>query len=192
MLQRTLGEDIAVKTVARRGPVARACRSSQLEDAILNLAVNARDAMPKGGQLVIETANVHLDADYAAEHVEVTPGDYVAVIVTDSGSGMAPGGRRARLRSIFHHQGRGTRHRPRAEHGLRLREAVARPCEDLQRGRARHEHQALPAASRSAEARDGGAAARPRVHPAAARPSWSSRMRGRAHDGGEYAGEPRL
>ena len=90
MLQRTLGEDIAVKTVIGEDLWPALADPSQLEDAILNLAVNARDAMPKGGQLVVETANVHLDEQYAAEHVEVTPGDYVAVVVTDSGGGMAP------------------------------------------------------------------------------------------------------
>jgi PAS domain S-box-containing protein len=90
MLQRTLGEDIAVKVVISDGLWPAFADPAQLEDAILNLAVNARDAMPKGGQLVIEAANVHLDEQYAAENVEVTAGDYVAVIVTDSGGGMAP------------------------------------------------------------------------------------------------------
>ena len=63
---------------------------SQIEDVILNLAVNARDAMPNGGQLVIETANAVLDEKYAAQNVEVTAGDYVSVSITDSGSGMPP------------------------------------------------------------------------------------------------------
>jgi len=90
MLQRLLGEDIAVKAVLTGDPWSAVADPSQIEDAILNLAVNARDAMPKGGDLMIETANVHLDEHYAAQHVEVTPGDYVALTMTDSGTGMPP------------------------------------------------------------------------------------------------------
>jgi PAS domain S-box-containing protein len=90
VLRRTLGEDIAVKVVPADALWPALADPSQIEDVILNLAVNARDAMPNGGQLVIETANVHLDEQYAAHNVEAAPGDYVAVIVTDSGTGMAP------------------------------------------------------------------------------------------------------
>jgi len=90
VLRRTLGEDIAVKTVLADALWPALADPSQIEDAILNLAVNARDAMPKGGQLVIETANAHLDEHYAARNVEVAPGDYVAVTVADSGAGMPP------------------------------------------------------------------------------------------------------
>src|SRR5262245_25417984 len=88
ILRRTLGADIAIKTALAPDLWPAIADPSQLEDAILNLAVNARDAMPKGGQLVIETANAHLDEHYAAQNVDVIPGDYVAVIVTDSGNGM--------------------------------------------------------------------------------------------------------
>jgi CheY-like chemotaxis protein len=90
ILRRTLGEDIAVKAALAQGLWPVSTDPSQVEDALLNLAVNARDAMPKGGQLVIETANVHLDEGYAAHNVEVASGNYVAVIVSDTGTGMAP------------------------------------------------------------------------------------------------------
>jgi CheY-like chemotaxis protein len=90
MLQRTIGEDINVKLSLTAGLWLALADPSQIEDVILNLAVNARDAMPKGGQLLIETANAHLDEEYAAQNVEVTAGDYVSVVVTDSGTGMPP------------------------------------------------------------------------------------------------------
>ncbi len=90
LIGRALGEDITLKTVLGTSLWPAMVDPSQLEEAILNLAVNARDAMPNGGSLVIETANAHLDEDYAAQNVGVVPGDYVAVIVTDSGTGMTP------------------------------------------------------------------------------------------------------
>ena len=90
ILQRALGEDISVKLALGEGVWPALVDPSQIEDVILNLAVNARDAMPNGGQLVIETANAQLDEQYAAQNVEVTAGDYVLVDVTDSGVGMPP------------------------------------------------------------------------------------------------------
>jgi PAS domain S-box-containing protein len=90
MLRRTIGEDIAVKLALAEGLWPALADPAQIEDVILNLAVNARDAMPNGGQLVIETFNIYLDEQYAAHHVEVAAGDYVSVVVTDSGTGMPP------------------------------------------------------------------------------------------------------
>jgi PAS domain S-box-containing protein len=88
LLRRTLGEQITIETVLS-GNVWRALADpNQLELAILNLAVNARDAMPAGGKLTLETANVHLDENYAAIQAEVVPGQYVLLAVTDNGSGM--------------------------------------------------------------------------------------------------------
>ena len=90
LLRRTLGEQIAVETVLAGGLWRAHADPNQLEVAILNLAVNARDAMPNGGKLTIETANVHLDERYAAAQAEVLPGQYVMLAVTDNGTGMPP------------------------------------------------------------------------------------------------------
>ena len=88
MLRRMLGEDIDVRTMLGDKLWQATADINQVEDAILNLAVNARDAMPTGGKLVIETDNVHFDAYYAGQFEEVAPGDYVSISVTDSGTGM--------------------------------------------------------------------------------------------------------
>ena len=90
LLRRTIGEQVTIETVLGGGLWRAHADPSQLELAILNLAVNARDAMPSGGKLTLETANVHLDEKYAASQVEVLPGQYVMVAVTDNGSGMSP------------------------------------------------------------------------------------------------------
>jgi PAS domain S-box-containing protein len=90
LLRRTLGENIRVQMVPGADLHAAVADPGQLENAVVNLAINARDAMPNGGVLTIETANVHLDEIYAAQHSEVEPGDYVMLAVTDTGTGMAP------------------------------------------------------------------------------------------------------
>ncbi|WP_442579920.1 CHASE3 domain-containing protein [Mesorhizobium sp. ASY16-5R] len=90
MLRRTLGEPIHIETVLGGGLWRTFADTSQLENAILNLAVNARDAMPEGGRLTIETANCHLDERYSEQHAEVPTGQYVLVAVTDTGTGMPP------------------------------------------------------------------------------------------------------
>ncbi|MCP5410630.1 MAG: response regulator [Alphaproteobacteria bacterium] len=90
LLQRTLGEHIGIETVLAGGLWPSYVDAPQLENAVLNLAVNARDAMPDGGRLTIETANVPLDAVYAAAHEDVTAGDYVMISVSDTGTGMSP------------------------------------------------------------------------------------------------------
>lgn len=88
LFRRTLSEDIDIEFVRCAGLWMTEIDPGQLEVALLNLMVNARDAMPSGGRLTIETANVRLDEDYAARHTEVMPGQYVMVSVTDSGTGM--------------------------------------------------------------------------------------------------------
>jgi len=88
LLRRTLGERIELELVLAGGLWTTRCDPNQLESAILNLAINARDAMPDGGTLTIETCNAHLDSQYAARQREVAPGQYVCICVTDTGVGM--------------------------------------------------------------------------------------------------------
>ena len=88
LVRRTLREDIALETVLGGGLWRVDIDANQLERALLNLAVNARDAMPRGGKLTIETANAHLDSHYAAGYSEIAPGQYVLICVTDTGVGM--------------------------------------------------------------------------------------------------------
>jgi signal transduction histidine kinase len=88
LLRRTLGDAIEIETVQAGGLWKTHADPSQVENAIINLAVNARDAMDEKGKLTIETANCYLDEAYAATHPEVKAGQYVMIAVTDSGSGM--------------------------------------------------------------------------------------------------------
>jgi signal transduction histidine kinase/CheY-like chemotaxis protein len=88
LIHRTLGETVAVETVLAAGLWQVEIDANELEAAILNLAVNARDAMPEGGRLTIETANAHIDEAYAANYAEVSPGQYVGIYVSDTGKGM--------------------------------------------------------------------------------------------------------
>jgi PAS domain S-box-containing protein len=89
LMHRTLGETIAIETVLGAGLWRVEVDPNELEAALLNLAVNARDAMPEGGKLTIETVNAHIDQAYAANHAEVLTGQYVAVCISDTGVGMS-------------------------------------------------------------------------------------------------------
>ncbi len=88
MLTRLIGEDIDLVMIPGRDIGAVKADPGQIEQVIMNLAVNARDAMPHGGKLTIETANVTLDANYARVHSPVKPGDYVMLAISDTGMGM--------------------------------------------------------------------------------------------------------
>lgn len=90
LVQRTLGETVELRLSIATGLWPALIDGSQLDHALLNLAINARDAMPGGGALTIEAANATLSASYAAQHGEVSPGDYVRVAVRDTGHGIAP------------------------------------------------------------------------------------------------------
>ena len=89
LLRRSLGETIDIETVVAKGLWICEADRTQVENTLLNLALNARDAMPGGGKLNIETANVVLDEAYAAANLEVKPGQYVLLSVTDTGIGMS-------------------------------------------------------------------------------------------------------
>ena len=90
MLRRTLGERVELQTMLTGDLWPALTDVNQFENAILNLAINARDAMPDGGRLTIETRNTQLDADYARRHDDVEAGEYVVISVSDTGIGMSP------------------------------------------------------------------------------------------------------
>jgi CheY-like chemotaxis protein len=90
LLHRTIPESIRVETVFAGGLWRINVDVGELENALINLASNARDAMPDGGKLTIETANAHLDDAYASTQADVAPGQYVLIAVTDNGPGMRP------------------------------------------------------------------------------------------------------
>jgi signal transduction histidine kinase len=89
LLHSTLGEQIRIETVAAAGLWMVNADAQQLESAILNTAINARDAMPEGGKLTIETANAYLDAAYCKQNPEVEPGQFAMIAITDTGIGMS-------------------------------------------------------------------------------------------------------
>jgi PAS domain S-box-containing protein len=90
LLHRSLGEEIDIRTALDPDLWTATADPTQLESALVNLAINARDAMPNGGRLIIETANKRIDESYVAKNFDATPGDYVMLAVSDTGTGMTP------------------------------------------------------------------------------------------------------
>jgi CheY-like chemotaxis protein len=90
LFRRTVGETVTLEVVLAGGLWPTLCDPNQLESALLNLVINARDAMPDGGKLTIETCNAHLDDTYIAAQRDVKPGQYICICVTDTGTGMPP------------------------------------------------------------------------------------------------------
>ncbi len=101
LLRRTLGETIALEILAPPSPQLTVVDAAQLQNALLNLAINARDAMPRGGRLTIDVSPAKLDADYAQMYPEVRTGRYVLIAVSDTGSGMSEAVRRRAFEPFF-------------------------------------------------------------------------------------------
>jgi len=101
MLSRSLGARVETQFVLAPNLWRAYADRAQIESALLNLAINARDAMPEGGKLTIETHNAHLDAHYASQNADVAAGDYVALAVTDTGTGMSPEVRERAVEPFF-------------------------------------------------------------------------------------------
>ncbi len=101
MLRRLIGENIDLQTRLAEDLWAVEADPGQIEQVVMNLVVNARDAMPKGGRLIIETVNAELGEDYASRHLGVTPGRYVMVAVSDTGMGMDEQTRRRAFEPFF-------------------------------------------------------------------------------------------
>src|SRR5258705_293726 len=146
LLHPTLGENIEITPLLAEDAWTALADPNLLMTAVLNLAINARDAMPNGGKLALETSNVFLDEklrdDRGQRHRLRNP------------AGVA----RTGIRTLFYHQGGRPGHRPWPQHGVRLRQAVGRTRQDLQRGRPRHLRQDLPAAGDRIAADRGGSA----------------------------------
>ncbi len=145
-LQRSLGETIQIEAVGSAGLWQIEADPNQLESALVNLAINARDAMPNGGKLTIETANVYADEEYCRVNPEVVPGQYVVICVSDTGTGMPPDILNHAFEPFFTTKelGQGT--------GLGLSQVYGfvkqsgGPRQNLQRGRPGHDGEDLSAA----------------------------------------------
>ena len=146
LLRRTIGETIDLDIVASDDLWSTLCDPNQLESALLNLAINARDAMPDGGKLTISTANARLDGVTADTPALVARRLYLHRCHRHRHRHERGGGG-ARLRSVLHHQADRAGHRPRAFDDLWICAAVERPCHHRQQARAGHLGQALSAAS---------------------------------------------
>ena len=114
MLQRLIGEDIELVTALDAGLAQVKADQGQIEQVIMNLVVNARDAMPAGGKLTIETADVQLDDLYVPSHPGCVPGSYVMLAVSDTGTGMNADTLKHMFEPFFTTKEQGKRHRPRA------------------------------------------------------------------------------
>ena len=134
LVRRTIGPSITLETVALAGLWTTLVDQGQLENALLNLCINARDAMPDGGTLTIETGNRWLDERVARER-DMEPGQYVSLCVSDTGTGMTPDVISRAFGSVFHNKADRSGHRAWPVHDLRIRSPIRRPGPYLFGGR---------------------------------------------------------
>ena len=137
LIRRTMGPGIRVELNLRDGAWNVLCDANELESALLNLCINARDAMPEGGRLTIGTSDAKLQPNDIAEQDGAMPGEFVAIIGDRHRRGNAAERGGARFRAVLYHQAAWPRHRAWAQPGLWLRPAVERSCPDRKRRRAR-------------------------------------------------------
>ncbi len=164
LLRRTLGEAIALGTLLAPRLWSVQTDPSEVENAVLNLAINSRDAMPAGGKLVIETSNVVLEESDVASEVGGEPGEYVRLSVSDTGAGMSKEVLARVFEPFFTTKGPGKGTGLGLERDLWLRQAVGRSRDDLQRARPGHDRQRVPSAYRDRERAGGNRqAGRPRL-----------------------------
>ena len=145
LLRRTMGEKIEIREVLDPDTWNTMIDTGQLESALLNLAVNARDAMPKGGSLTIATSNTVVEKVAPAAGHDAMPGDYATLAVSDTGTGMPPKVVRRIFEPFFTTKKFGEGSGAWNEHGIRLRSAIRRLPDGGQRCRERHNHYAISA-----------------------------------------------
>ena len=148
MLARLIGENIALQATTGKSLGSVKVDPGQFQQILMNLVVNARDAMPDGGKIVIETANVDLDEGYCALHPYVKPGRFVMLAVSDTGTRDERRGQGAHLRAVLHHEGAGERNGPGPCDDLRRGASGGRLHRGVLGGRDRDDLQDLPAACR--------------------------------------------
>jgi PAS domain S-box-containing protein len=155
MLRRLIGEDVEFVSILDGAAWPIKADPGQLQQVLLNLAVNARDAMPRGGRITIETANASLEEPIQTELEEIPAGDYLTLSVRDTGTGMTPDDD---LRTLLYHQGERRGHRAGAQHGDRHRPTKRRQHRGRERARSRLVFRGLLAEGR--RGRDAARAAR--------------------------------
>jgi signal transduction histidine kinase len=128
-----IGEDVELRTVLEPSLGNINADPGQIEQVIMNLIVNARDAMPRGGTITIETKNIYLDQTYARHHVSVTPGPHVMLAVTDTGLGMDQETQKRIYEPFLYNEREGQGHRLRFVHSLWNRKAIRRKHLGIQR-----------------------------------------------------------